>query len=874
MDWRDFEVSGDEAGHNVTLRKRSSRACDRCRKAKSKCERPAEDAIQCKSCALADTPCTFLGPSYKRGPPKGYIHAIEQHWRQVESLLGAILQCQDTRVQEFVNDLKQDDLAREIIDRVDMGPYGPAGRQTQPPGATKEDFFASNFNSNDNSRTRRQSRMSREIVSSNQNHGLTVIPTQEWQDNLSKRLAGSFSRQSRDSLSTNPSYSSSRMSSSSSISATQRRRLNNPVELSYLPDWNSMYTFNEEDSDDAKDATENMGTLSLNENQEIRYHGRVSGLPLLGQNTRTDDRIEGGIWRLPMARVWPPAHYGISLGNMDLQLPPWDKQDRLIEIYFTYLHPFFPAIHKNRFFTEYQYRKHGGEAPQNMKQSPRPELTQEVTSLLLLAIFAIAARFCDDEMPLPPAGKMWEAGCEYLNLARELLAKVFHVSRPSTVQALLLLGYREFGIGSMEQGWIFIGMAIRMAFDLGLNCDSSKWKADGHDLFSQEEIQTRRQIWWGCVLADRYGSVYMGRPTMIKDSDSDTPLPSIDLEEDADLWQPLTSEGVPYIPAPALIMSSFVALSRLSIIGGTIINKVYPVQGIIHATKQTILAECEAQLDQWYLGLPDYLQCDPSKRGGPYVPQVIFLHIRYWGCILLLYRAFIPNWKSGEQVARNSPMSSKALDLAQGAASHVSSLVTMWRENFTLKMAPPFLTAYLLSASIMHILTLSLRSSHVGAALGLQQCMNSLKDMEITWPSASRAWDLLNGVKLSDGVFAAQLLQDHEQSSDRQKRVADDAFEEKDLGYPQYNSNHPFGGQNGVQDLSTQIMAQMLGLDIPGIEPSTSYYPGYQWWPRTSGQGESLTQLISQPISSPPIPADLDVEPPQVSVATQGVGWW
>lgn len=26
-------------------------------------------------------------------------------------------------MQEFVNDLKQDELAREIIDRVDMGPY-------------------------------------------------------------------------------------------------------------------------------------------------------------------------------------------------------------------------------------------------------------------------------------------------------------------------------------------------------------------------------------------------------------------------------------------------------------------------------------------------------------------------------------------------------------------------------------------------------------------------------------------------------------------------------------------------------------------------------------------------------------------------------
>lgn len=63
------------------------------------------------------------GPSYKRGPPKGYIHAIEQRWHQVESLLGAIMLCQEPRVQSIVSDLRQDDLAREILARVDMGPY-------------------------------------------------------------------------------------------------------------------------------------------------------------------------------------------------------------------------------------------------------------------------------------------------------------------------------------------------------------------------------------------------------------------------------------------------------------------------------------------------------------------------------------------------------------------------------------------------------------------------------------------------------------------------------------------------------------------------------------------------------------------------------
>ena len=30
--------------------------------------------------------------------------------------------------------------------------------------------------------------------------------------------------------------------------------------------------------------------------QQIRFHGKVSGLHLLGRSVRTDDRHEGGIW--------------------------------------------------------------------------------------------------------------------------------------------------------------------------------------------------------------------------------------------------------------------------------------------------------------------------------------------------------------------------------------------------------------------------------------------------------------------------------------------------------------------------------------------------------------------------------------------------
>lgn len=39
-----------------------------------------------------------------------------------------------------------------------------------------------------------------------------------------------------------------------------------------------------------------VGQLSLNEDEQLRYHGKVSGLHLLGNQERMDRRNEGGIW--------------------------------------------------------------------------------------------------------------------------------------------------------------------------------------------------------------------------------------------------------------------------------------------------------------------------------------------------------------------------------------------------------------------------------------------------------------------------------------------------------------------------------------------------------------------------------------------------
>ncbi|KAJ2335552.1 hypothetical protein GGH92_007998, partial [Coemansia sp. RSA 2673] len=65
-------------------RQRVSRACDRCRRKKTKCDakRPV-----CSHCQAISASCTYLDAAKKRGPPKGYIEVIENRLHKVEELL-------------------------------------------------------------------------------------------------------------------------------------------------------------------------------------------------------------------------------------------------------------------------------------------------------------------------------------------------------------------------------------------------------------------------------------------------------------------------------------------------------------------------------------------------------------------------------------------------------------------------------------------------------------------------------------------------------------------------------------------------------------------------------------------------------------------
>jgi hypothetical protein len=131
----------------------------------------------------------------------------------------------------------------------------------------------------------------------------------------------------------------------------------------------------------------------------------------------------------------------------------------------------------------------------------------------------------------------------------------------------------------------------------------------------------------------------------------------------------------------------------------------------------------------------------------------------------------------------------------------------------------------------------------------------------MVWPSATRAWDLLNGVKMDD------ILPPQFPDPARYKRQADDAFgHEKNL--PQEvlkkaEAHHE--GENGVQDLGSRIMAHMFGFHVPGVEPSTSFLPGYEWWPRSDGDSRPAT------LAEPPNPPGCRVNNMSPASSSRGV---
>ncbi|CAG8527020.1 237_t:CDS:2, partial [Diversispora eburnea] len=218
-----------------------------------------------------------------------------------------------------------------------------------------------------------------------------------------------------------------------------------------------------------------LGHLAIDGKGHTRYIGDSSNLLML-KYTKNITRDQ--IIVIPREEFFHPKSEKTSKEeeeNIRLELPPKEISDKLLEIYWKDMYFYMPIIDKQDLMEKYN----------------RKELNRYQT-ILLYAILAITLKY--NNFGEDPNNTEDE---KYFERAKELLKEEFEHATLPIIQAILLLALHQLGKKN-SRPWIYIGLAIRLAQDMGIHRDSANWKLD------EKEAEIRRRTWWACIIIDSF----------------------------------------------------------------------------------------------------------------------------------------------------------------------------------------------------------------------------------------------------------------------------------------------------------------------------------------------------------------------------------
>lgn len=215
----------------------------------------------------------------------------------------------------------------------------------------------------------------------------------------------------------------------------------------------------------------------------------------------------------------------------------------LVDTFFHHLGCNYLFLHKDRFL--------------------RMLLERRLEPILVDAVCALAARFSDHLIfTNEHDGKMKrsEYGHVFAQRAKAAIIDTFSCPSVAAVQATLLMAYEAFGANQDSALWMYLGISIRMALDLGLQkMEGVKYQGerdpwytrnwsrrgiDGDDepdskqneqgtLSPEEQLeveQERIDTFWAVFILDRAISSGMGRPVTFRDDDFELSLPAASID--------------------------------------------------------------------------------------------------------------------------------------------------------------------------------------------------------------------------------------------------------------------------------------------------------------------------------------------------------
>ncbi|KAF5344686.1 hypothetical protein D9756_011476 [Leucocoprinus leucothites] len=263
------------------------------------------------------------------------------------------------------------------------------------------------------------------------------------------------------------------------------------------------------------DVIDAFGTLSISDHGISRFFGPTGGsesllLAQINANTSPHEYLstdsptplpELALFSqsFPFTPMGPPADVHDLIVS---HLPPWNRAQALVDIYFDQVYWLFRGVTKAQLRDDTLpviYRK--------QQPTPGEDYSSPHDLALVFMVFAVGAL-----VQVEPSNAEGE---HFHQLARAALGLQPVLEKPSivTIQTLHLMSIYNSMNGSdlkndtsMELTWSLITLASHLSKTIGLHRDSARWH------LSPKMVQRRRILFWDLFVADVWTSLNNGRP--------------------------------------------------------------------------------------------------------------------------------------------------------------------------------------------------------------------------------------------------------------------------------------------------------------------------------------------------------------------------
>lgn len=209
------------------------------------------------------------------------------------------------------------------------------------------------------------------------------------------------------------------------------------------------------------------------------------------------------------------------------ELPPQDSCGRLLEIYFSRIHPLLPIIDRTDFLSQYY-----------STDEPPPLILQ-------LAVFLAASRYTLTSSSTPSDTTSIRERCDFLHMKVQALCDIDLIKdRVLAIQANLLASLHWEGREGINSASDCLSLAVRLAQELGLHRQRPPNVSSNSSQLSGKE-NVLKKVWWCLYAMDRFNAAQEGTPLLINEIDCDVePLTKDDLLGEDFITTQVTSYNV------------------------------------------------------------------------------------------------------------------------------------------------------------------------------------------------------------------------------------------------------------------------------------------------------------------------------------------